>query len=99
MSSSLDEIEQVVVVVEQAPSQEAAAATLRPDITLTAALRWVRRRLAPVRMTKLALVTLMPGRFGSQAQLVSVRRELRTEHTLVAIREIAAKHLGTPGLS
>ncbi len=97
LSSSQDEVEQVVVAVEQAPSQEAAAARLRPDITLPAALRWMRRRLVPVRMTVLALVTLMPGRFGSQEQLVSVRSELQTEHALVAVREIAAKHLGKLG--
>jgi len=97
LSGSQDEVEQVVVAVEQAPSQEVAAAALRPDITLTAALRWVRRRLVPVRMTVLALVTLLPGRLGSQARLASVRRALGTDRALVAFRQIAGEHLGALG--
>jgi hypothetical protein len=48
-------------------------------------------------MTTLALVTLMPGRLGSQARLASVRRELGTDHALVAFRQIAGQHLAALG--
>ena len=97
VSSSLDEIEQVVVAVERAPSQEAAAAVLRPDITLPSALRWVRRRCVPVRMSILALVTLLPGQLGSQATLVSVRHALGTERALITLRSRVATHVDALG--
>lgn len=97
LSSSQDEVEQVVVAAEEAPSQEIAAGKLRPDIGLTGALRWLRRRLGPVRATVLALVTLVPGLMGLPAQLGPVRRELGTDRALVAIRRLAEKHLGVLG--
>lgn len=97
LSSSLDEVEQVVVAAEQAPSQETAAAALRPDVTLPAALRWMRRRLVPVRATLLALVTLMPELMGLTPTLICMRRELGTTRVLPALREMAARHLGALG--
>ena len=97
LSSSQDEVEQVVVVAEEARSQEIAAAKLRPDIGLTGALRWLRRRLGPVRATVLAVVTLVPGLMGLPAQLGAVRRELGTDRALVAMRRLAEKHLGVLG--
>lgn len=93
LSSSQDEVEQVVVAAEKARSLEIAAAKLRPDIELPGALRWLRRRLGPVRATVLALVTLVPSLQGLPAQLVSVRRALGTKRALVAIRSIADAHL------
>lgn len=93
LSSSQDEVEQVVVAAEEARSQEVAAAALRPDIGVAGALRWLRRRLGPVRATVLALVTLVPTLQGVPAQLVSVRDALGTKRALVAIRSIAEKHL------
>lgn len=93
LSSSQDEVEQVVVAAEEARSQEAAAAALRPDIGLTGAVRWLRRRRGPVRATVLALVTLVPALHGSPARLVSVRRKLGTKRALVAIRAMAEKQL------
>ena len=48
LTGSLQEVEAVVVAVEQASSQEAAADALRPDIELPGALRWARRRLKAV---------------------------------------------------
>lgn len=93
LSSSQDEVEQVVVAAEQAPSQEIAAARLRPDIGLPGALRWLRRRLGPMRTTLRALVTLVPALMGSPAQLGSVRGVLSTGRALVALRGIADAHL------
>ena len=49
-----------------ARSIETAADVLRPDIVLPSAVRWVRRRLTPVRATLLAVVTLLPDSFGGR---------------------------------
>jgi hypothetical protein len=67
LPGDLDEVERVVAAVEAAPSVEAAADKLRSDIELPGAIRWVRRRLAPVRAVLLALVTLSPEHLGGCA--------------------------------
>jgi hypothetical protein len=97
LSSSQDEVEQVVVAAEQARSQESAASALRPDISLSSALRWLRRRLGPMRATLLALVTLLPGVLGSRAQLGSVRQALGTQRALVGLRATAEQYLPVLG--
>ena len=60
----LDALERVVAQVDAAPSIEAAADVLRPDVVLPSAVRWVRRRLTVVRTVLLAVVTLLPDLFG-----------------------------------
>jgi len=58
---TLSEIESVVATVEQASSLETAADTLRSDpVTLPSAVRWVRRRVAPVRTLLTIVVGLFP---------------------------------------
>jgi hypothetical protein len=89
----LDPIEQVVATVEAARSVEAAADTLRPDITLAAAVRWIRRRLTPVRLALLTVVTLLPDRFTGDARLSAVRVALATTSVLTTLRADAAPHL------
>jgi len=86
-------VEAVVAVVEAARSVEAAADVLRPDVTLPSAIRWVRRRLTPVRRALLAVVTLLPDLFTSDARLPAVRLALGTPSALVALRTHAAAHL------
>jgi len=93
LTGSLDEAEQVVVRVEESPSVEAAAQRLRPDIEVAGAIRWVRRRVQGVHASLLILLTLLPGRLGTKAQLVEVRRILATERALVVLREIGAAQL------
>ena len=92
---ALDPIEHVVATVEGARSVEAAADVLRPDITLASAVRWVRRRLTPVRRALLAVVTLLPDLFTGDAHVAAVRRALATPSVLVALRTHAAPHLAT----
>jgi transposase-like protein len=92
---ALDPIEQVVATVETARSVEAAADILRPDITLPSAVRWIRRRLTPVRRALLAIVTLVPDLFTGDARLAAVRLALATPSALVALRTHAAPHLAT----
>jgi hypothetical protein len=88
-------VEAVVASVEAARSVEAAADVLRPEITLASAVRWVRRRLTPVRRALLAVVTLLPDLFTSDARLTAVRLALATPSALVALRTHAAPHLTT----
>ena len=61
LPGSLEELEQVLSAVEEAPSLEAAADKLRPDILLPGALRWVRRRLT---LAQVALGASMVGVFS-----------------------------------
>jgi transposase-like protein len=92
---ALDPIEQVVATVETARSVEAAADILRPDITLASAVRWIRRRVLPIRLALLTVVTLLPDRFAGDARLAAVRVALATPSALVALRTHAASHLVT----
>ena len=92
---ALDAIEHVVATVETARSVEAAADVLRPDITLPSGVRWVRRRLTPIRRALLVIVTLLPDLFTGDARLPAVRLALATPSALVALRTHAAPHLTT----
>ena len=93
LGGSLDEIERVVVASESL-GVEAAAQVLRVDeIELPGALRWLRRRRRGVRAAVLALITAMPGRLGTVAEVRAMRSVLGTERALVALREIGADHL------
>ena len=92
---TLSEIEQVVATVEQSKSVESAADTLRRDpVTLPSAVRWVRRRVAPVR----ALLTIVVGLFpqsllGCVPTITSLRVRLACPQVLMALREHANVHL------
>ena len=92
---ALEAIEHVVARVETARSIEAAADLLRPDITLPSAVRWVRRRLMPIRRALLAIVTLLPDLFTGDARLAIVRLALATPSALVALRTHAAPYMAT----
>jgi hypothetical protein len=89
----LDTIEHVVATVDAARSVEAAADRLRPDITLASAVRWIRRRLTPVRVALITVVTLCPAAFVGDARLAAVRTALATASALVALRTHVADHL------
>ena len=95
LPGTLCEIEQVVVTVEQAGSVQAAADQLRSDdITLPSAMRWVRRRLDPVRR----LLTIMVGLFpqfllGCAPTIAELRARLACEQVLMLLRALAEAHL------
>jgi hypothetical protein len=95
LPGELTAVEAVVATVERARSVEAAADVLRPEITLPAAVRWVRRRLTPVRCALVAIVTLVPDLFTGDARLAAVRLALATPLALVALRTHAAPHLAS----
>ena len=92
---TLCEIEQVVATVEQAKSVEAAADTLRRDaVTLTSAIRWVRRRLRLVRALLTIVVGLLPqSLLGCAPKISAVRERWACPQVLVALRERARAHL------
>jgi hypothetical protein len=92
---TLDALEHVVLTAETARSVEAAADVLRPDITLASAVRWVRRRLSPVRRALLTVVTLLPDLFRGDARLGAVQLALATPSALMALRTHAAPHLAS----
>jgi hypothetical protein len=94
LSGTLAEVEQAVEVAEGAGSREQAAGQVRRAdeegaVTLPSALRWLRRRLAPVRAALLALVTLLPELSGCAPTLAAVRERLEVREALVALRALA----------
>ncbi len=92
---TLADIEAVVAVVETSPSQEAAANLLRrDDVSLTSAVRWVRRRLHHVRLVLITVVSLLPHLFcGTAPTLVAFGRLFATASVLLSLRGVAAAHL------
>lgn len=97
LSSTLVEVEQVVMAAEAAPSIEQAAVQLRPDIGTQGGLRWVRRRLLPVGTAVLAIATLVPtalGSIGAPPSLTAVRARIGTV-ALVRLRELAGAQLSS----
>lgn len=93
LSGSLDDAERVVVASESSGVEAAAQALRVEEVELPGALRWLRRRRRGVREAVLALVTAMPTRLGTVAEVRALRAVLGTERALVALREIAADHL------
>ena len=92
---TLADIEQVVASVERAPSFEAAANALRQDdITLTSALRWVRRRVRLVHTVLTIVVSLLPDLcLGCSPTVQAFRIRLACEPVLVPLRHLASVHL------
>jgi hypothetical protein len=96
LSSSLTEVEQVVVAAEQAPTLEQAAQKIRPDIDLQGAIRWVRRRVQAVQVALLAIATLWPAVFGVGSRvptLTAFQSLLETRPVLMGLRPRVAMRL------
>jgi hypothetical protein len=98
LSGTLTEVEQAVEVAEVAGSREQAAGQVRPAdeegaVTLPSALRWLRRRLLPVRAALLGLVTLLPELLGCAATLAAVRERLGVQEALVVLRALGERAL------
>jgi hypothetical protein len=91
LTGTLAEVESVVRAAEQASSLEAACATLRLDIELPGALRWVGRRVQAVHSALHVLKALLPERFGGcEATVAAFGERLGVAEVLVALRAIAA---------
>lgn len=92
---TLAQIEDVVAVVEDSPSLEAAANTLRTDdVTLATALRWIRRRMRLVRTTLTTVVSLLPDLcLGTAPTIHAFRHLFASASVLMVLREITVLHL------
>ena len=91
LPGALAAAETAVLVVEQAPSLEAAADRLRPDIELPGAIRWARRRVQRVHAALHVLRGLEPERFaGWPATVNAWRAGLGVEPVLPTLRDVAA---------
>lgn len=100
LPGTLNELEEVVAAVEQAPSLEAAASALRLDIELPGALRWLRRRVEVVHRTLVRVIGLLPDHLaGCAATVTHLRERLGHDAVLMALRPLAVgqlSHLPAP---
>jgi hypothetical protein len=99
VTGTLDAVEEAVAVAEGAPTRAAAAETLRPDdednaVTTISARRWLMRRVRWVGGVLATLTTLLPQLMGTAPTVAAVRARLGTTSALVALRALAAEHLG-----
>lgn len=100
---TLAEIERVVAAAERASSVQACADALRPvTVSLPSAIRWVRRRLAPVHALLPIVVAMVPqhlqgcaptiqafhGRLVGESATGSV-----VDSALVRLRDLLSEHL------
>jgi hypothetical protein len=92
---TLHEIEHVVTTYEQEKSMEATADALRgTSISFPSAVRWVRRRVVPVRALLITIVGLFPHLLlGCAPSLAALRERLGCVQVLMLLREIAQDHL------
>jgi hypothetical protein len=92
---TLSEIERLVATVEQARSLETATDARRSDpVSLTSAVRWVRRRVGPVRRLLTVLVGLLPQFFlGCAPTIGALRRRVSCAQVLMSCSELAQVHL------
>jgi hypothetical protein len=94
LSGALKEVEKVVEEVEKSPSQEDALERIRLDIFLPGALRWVRRRILPIRSALTMLIELVPSMFwGCEPTLSSFRCALCVRDVLPELRQHGAPFL------
>ena len=94
LPGTLAEVEAVVAVVESAPSLEAAADVLRPDIELPGAIRWTRRRVRRVHAGLVVVRALLAPELAlTAATVTALRARLAVEPVLPVLRERVAAQL------
>ena len=94
LSGSLIKIEDVLIEVENSPSQEAAADNIRIDIILPSALRWIRRRIFLVKASLSLLIELLPELFADcHPSILSFQSVLNVDYVLPQLRQVASSHL------
>lgn len=88
---TLNEIEEAVNTAERCESLEQAAAELRPEVTLTSALRWLRRRIKHV----FEILTTVKGMVGTKCPPVLHvwRRRFAVKNVLQYLRIQVSGHL------
>lgn len=94
LPGTLKEVENVIEEVEKSPSQEDAVERIRLDIFLPGALRWVRRRILPIRSALTILIGLIPSMFSACGPtLSSFRCALYVTDVLPELRQHAGPFL------
>ena len=94
LPGTLKEVENVIEEVERSPSQEDAVERIRLDIFLPGALRWVRRRILPIRSAVTMLIGLIPSMFSAcDPTLSSFRCALYVTDVLPELRQHAGPFL------
>lgn len=91
LPGTLDEVEHAVNIAESLCSQEEAAFTLRPEISLPSGLRWLRRRLKCVHQ----ILTILTGLLVTKCspELSSFRKAYKTKNVLTGLRAITQEYL------
>ncbi len=91
LPGTLDEVEHAVNIAEASGRQEEAAFTLRPEISLPAGLRWLRRRLKYVE----EILTILTGLLVTECspELNSFRKVYKTKNVLTRLRDVAREYL------
>lgn len=91
LPGTLDEVEHAVNIAEASSSMEEAAFTLRPEVTLPAGLRWLRRRLEYVN----EILTILAGLFATSCppELSAFRKAYKVESVLTRMRCFAENTL------
>ena len=93
-SGTLAELEATVRAVEQAPSRAAALGSLRTDIQLPGALRYLDRRCRSIHGALATIRGLEPARFTAVAPtLDAFAVALDTDAVLVGLRAMVARYL------
>ena len=101
LPGTLDALEAVVVVAEEAGSLEEAADEVRcPEdedaIELPGAVRWIRRRLKLVHNALVRVIGLIPEKLAGCAPTMSaVRERLKSDSALMELRGLVAGQLRT----
>lgn len=95
LPGSLIEIETVLCQVQNSSSQEAAADTVRDNIELAGALRWIRRRIFLIQASLAMLIELLPDLPKESTPTLSCFQELLgLQFVLPALRGYTHSHLG-----
>lgn len=87
LPGTLDEVEHAVNIAEASSSMEEAAFTLRPEVTLPAGLRWLRRRLQYVNETLTTLAGMLAT--ACPPELSAFRKVYKVESVLTKMRCLA----------
>ena len=82
LPGTLKEVENVIEEVAKSPSQEKAAKNIRLDISLPGVLRWVRRRILPIRMALTMLIELIPSMLGAIQKSDKMEKCIKCEKPL-----------------
>jgi len=94
LPGALTEVEDVIREVEKSSSQEDAAEKFRLDIFFPGALRWIRRRILPIRLALTMLIELIPSLFSAcDPTLSSFRCALCVTYVLPELRYHAGPFL------